>query len=157
LQASAAAGAPDSATYHAEFMHAFTCAKGKKAVGEQTVQSVEIAREKGLRKMDDYQKLVEEKYNINRSEQIDKRLSGMPITCKATYKKAVKHKSMRAAINSQCLECVGYQRKEVSLCTDLGCPLYSYRPYQKRDKGAETPSGFSKEAILEPSCAVESI
>ena len=81
-----------------------------------------------------FQELVEKKYGINREAQIEKRLSEMPSTCKGTYKKAVRHKSMRSSVNSACLECMGYIRKEISFCTDLGCPLYSYRPFQKRTK-----------------------
>ena len=94
-----------------------------------------------------FQQLVQEKYGIDRDEKIDERLSQMPATCRGAYKKAVKHKSMRSAVNSQCLECVGYMRKEISVCTDLGCPLYSYRPFQKRTGGDDTPSGFSGEGI----------
>jgi len=94
-----------------------------------------------------FQKLVEKKYGIDRDVQITKRLKDMPTTCKGVYRKAVTHKSMRAAVNSQCLECVGYIRKEISVCSDLGCPLYSYRPFQKRTGKDDTPSGFSGEAI----------
>ncbi len=94
-----------------------------------------------------FQSLVEKKYGIDRSDEIAKRLAAMPSTCRGAYKKAVNHKSMRAAVNSQCLECIGYIRKEISVCSDLGCPLYSYRPFQKRTSGDGTPPGFSGEAI----------
>jgi len=66
-----------------------------------------------------------------RKEQIAKRLKQMPNIYKATYKKAIKGKSLRAATKAQCLECVCWQRKEITRCTDLGCPLYAVRPYQK--------------------------
>ena len=36
-------------------------------------------------------------------------------------------KSRKAAIRSFCLECVGYSENEVSLCPDVGCPLYLFR------------------------------
>ena len=36
-------------------------------------------------------------------------------------------KSRKAAVRSFCLECVGYQEKEVERCTDTGCPLFFYR------------------------------
>lgn len=94
-----------------------------------------------------FQVLVESRYGISRSEQIAERLSGMPVTCRGVYTKAVSHKSMRAAVNSQCLECCGYQRKEISVCTDLACPLYSYRPFQKRTGGDDTPPGFSGDGL----------
>lgn len=94
-----------------------------------------------------FQELVETKYGISRSEQIAKRLSNMPSTCKGAYRKAVNHKSMRAAVNSQCLECIGYVRKEISVCSDLGCPLYSYRPFQTRSGSDDTPSDFSGDGL----------
>lgn len=45
----------------------------------------------------------------------------------------------KAAITSQCLECVAWQREEVRLCTDTGCPLYRLRPYKDKQsqRGAE--------------------
>jgi hypothetical protein len=39
--------------------------------------------------------------------------------------------SPRTAIKAQCLECVGYVRAEVKLCTSFTCPLYMYRPYKE--------------------------
>ncbi|MBL7188170.1 MAG: hypothetical protein ISS70_17745 [Phycisphaerae bacterium] len=71
---------------------------------------------------------------MTREEQIQQRLDQMPISCRGMYKKAVKKKSMRAALNSFCLECVGYQREEVKACTDLACPLWAYRPYSVSEK-----------------------
>lgn len=37
--------------------------------------------------------------------------------------------SSRQAIKMQCAECVGYDRDEITNCTDTGCPLYYYRPF----------------------------
>lgn len=44
------------------------------------------------------------------------------------YKKAMLGRSRKAAMRMFCLECVGYENSEVSLCTDPECPLYPYRP-----------------------------
>ncbi len=66
---------------------------------------------------------------MTRQEQIQQRLEQMPVTCRGAYKKAVAKKSMRAALNSFCLECVGYKRAEITACTDKACPLWAYRPY----------------------------
>ena len=71
---------------------------------------------------------------MTRQEQIQQRLDQMPMSCRGTYKKAVAKKSMRAALNSFCLECVGYQREEIKVCTDLACPLWAYRPYSVSEK-----------------------
>ncbi|MBM4078134.1 MAG: hypothetical protein FJ278_00420 [Planctomycetes bacterium] len=37
--------------------------------------------------------------------------------------------SPRQAIRAQCSECLGWERREVALCTALACPLYAYRPF----------------------------
>jgi hypothetical protein len=52
----------------------------------------------------------------------------MPDIYRKNYQKAMTGRSMKRAIKSFCLECVGWQREEIKLCTDLGCPLYPYRP-----------------------------
>jgi hypothetical protein len=49
----------------------------------------------------------------------------IPRRYQALYKR--RKRSRKSAIRSQCLECVGYVAKEVELCTDPGCPLFSWR------------------------------
>ena len=66
--------------------------------------------------------------SMERQEQIATRLAQMPKLHRATYEKAVRGKSRKSALHAFCAECCGYQIKEVHLCTDLGCPLYPYRP-----------------------------
>jgi hypothetical protein len=66
----------------------------------------------------------------NRESQIAERRAQMPRSYRACYDKAVSGKSLRAAINSFCLECVCWQIEEIRNCTDLVCPLYTVRPYQ---------------------------
>lgn len=38
-----------------------------------------------------------------------------------------------AAVHANCLECMGYVREEVHLCTTKTCPMWKLRPY-RRDK-----------------------
>ena len=38
--------------------------------------------------------------------------------------------SQRAAIVLHCLQCVGYERAEVTRCSSRYCPLWPFRPYQ---------------------------
>ena len=66
----------------------------------------------------------------SRDEQIAERLRQMPAKYQATYHRAVKGRSLRACVNAQCLECCGWQSREVVACTDLACPLWSVRPYR---------------------------
>lgn len=64
---------------------------------------------------------------------IDKIKSQIPIKYQKQYIKAVNGElSPRQAIKINCLECVGWRRSEVTLCTDKTCPLYKYRPLQKK-------------------------
>jgi len=52
----------------------------------------------------------------------------------ANGKRICEKKSMRVAVDSFCLECVGYQREEIKVCTDKACPLWAYRPYSVSKK-----------------------
>ena len=56
------------------------------------------------------------------------------------YDKAMSGKSIRAAINSKCLDCMCWQQAEVKKCDIDTCPLHPYRPYQGRivQSGAQT-------------------
>jgi len=74
-----------------------------------------------------------------RQRQIMERLAQIPKAYRGIYKKAVQGKSLRATINAQCLDCVYWQRKEVSLCTDLACPSYAVRPYQSLQDAHNEP------------------
>jgi hypothetical protein len=73
--------------------------------------------------------------SIDRQDRIADRLAAMPRKYRAVYKRAVKGKSLRSAVNAQCLECCYWQSREVTLCTDLACPLYAVRPYRLSGNG----------------------
>lgn len=72
-----------------------------------------------------------------RQQQIAERRSQIPRAYQQTYDRAVKGKSLRAAINSFCLECVCWQIQEIRDCTDLACPLYAVRPYQESPQNGQ--------------------
>lgn len=40
--------------------------------------------------------------------------------------------SLRQAIKAFCVECVGYDRDAAVRCTAYACPLWAYRPHQKK-------------------------
>ena len=42
-------------------------------------------------------------------------------------------KSLRLAVNARCWDCSAEQKLEVKLCPCTNCPLYSVRPYQKKN------------------------
>ena len=58
------------------------------------------------------------------------RLRQMPVSCRQGFVRAMRGKSLRAAVRAYCDMCVGWNRKEALACTDPACPLYPYR----RDK-----------------------
>jgi len=66
---------------------------------------------------------------------------------KKNYKTAISGRSRTAAIKAKCLDCVCWQRKEITLCPLDTCPLWPYRPYQKRQKSKKPPKtgDFRKE------------
>jgi hypothetical protein len=84
---------------------------------------------------------IETRWDMNRTEKIAKRRADMPRAYRQNYDKAVQGKSLRAAINAQCLECVCWEREEIRRCTCLACPLWAVRPYQ------ESPQSTHNEAF----------
>jgi hypothetical protein len=71
-----------------------------------------------------------------RRRQISERRSQFPKLYRGIYDKAISGRSRKAAMHSFCVECCGYEIKEVHLCTDLGCCLYPYRPKSRISPGA---------------------
>lgn len=56
----------------------------------------------------------------------------MPKVYRNSYLSAVSGKATpRNAIKAFCIECMGYNRAEVSKCSTIDCPLNLYRPYKK--------------------------
>lgn len=84
--------------------------------------------------------------NTDRQKQIAERRAQIPKCYRGTYDKALRGRSLRAAVTSFCLECVVYATNEVRHCSDTACPLWKVRPYQDvpqnaregRDIGAES-------------------
>ena len=84
--------------------------------------------------------------SIDRQAKIAERRAQMPRSCRATYDKAVRGKGLRAAINAFCMECVCWQIDEVRNCTDLACPLYAVRPYQRSSQNGHSGDSTSAES-----------
>ena len=73
-------------------------------------------------------------------DMITRRRNQIPRLHRANYDKAMSGKSMKAAIKAHCLECMHWQKKEVSHCTSYGCALYPYRPYKTAKEASEAIS-----------------
>ena len=81
-----------------------------------------------------------------RQAKIEKRLADIPPAYKKIYKKAIDGKSLRACINAQCLECCGYQRNEIALCTCFACSLWIVRPYSQNNQNRCNEPFFGAES-----------
>ena len=90
------------------------------------------ARKRFLSGLTPDERISEAKLSLSgpRRRLVADRLSQMPETCRANYLKAVRGKSLAAAVKSFCGECVCWNRREVEKCTALACPLYAVRPFQ---------------------------
>lgn len=58
------------------------------------------------------------------------RLRFIPPKYRSLFEKAYSGKRKALSIRCKCLDCTCYQRKEITNCTVLACPLWPYRPYQ---------------------------
>jgi len=67
-------------------------------------------------------------------DKVDAYAAHIPQIYQSSYKTAMKGRSLRAAINSKCLDCTNWQRTEVKHCPIPTCSLYPYRPYQDKLK-----------------------
>ena len=54
---------------------------------------------------------------------------------RSLYERAMTGQSRKASMHSFCLECCGWQIKEVFLCTSPQCPLFPYRPKSRTSQG----------------------
>ena len=95
---------------------------------------------KSLSQEQDYQPHTEK----SRKERIATRRARMPKRYRVLYDRCTSGKaSPRQAIRMQCLECYGWVQTETAQCDNVCCPLFRYRPYQKRAQ-------VSERATLEP-------
>jgi len=53
----------------------------------------------------------------------------------ATHRALTGQMGKALALKMKCLQCCGYQREEVKLCTVVTCALYPVRPYADKDEG----------------------
>ena len=68
--------------------------------------------------------------STKQADRIAKQRKNMPRQFRRVYEIAQTGRSLRAAVNSTCIECMGYQFKDVRLCVSPQCPLFPYRPVQ---------------------------
>lgn len=104
------------------------CSLGSTEVREAAAEARRVAREDPLA-------LVTVEMSPSRRQAVEQRMAQVPVQRRGTYARAV-NGSVAAAVRAFCLECVGWQRADVTGCTALACPLYSIRPFS-RDISAE--------------------
>ena len=66
---------------------------------------------------------------------IERRIRKIPLPILPKYMKAIEGNSRSAAVFSFCCECMGWDNYTAGVkeCTDLGCPLYNFRPYKDKE------------------------
>jgi len=67
--------------------------------------------------------------DLLRKQKIARRIAEMPKKYRKIYRKAVEDNNKNAAIQAFCLECVCWQKNEITNCSCLACPLYGLRPF----------------------------
>lgn len=83
------------------------------------------------------------------AQRIAKRRADTPKAYRGIYDRAMSGQSKAAAIHAFCLECMGWQREEIKLCTAYACPLYPYRPYTSPENAADG-GDFAPESTISP-------
>ena len=73
----------------------------------------------------------------NQADEIKKFRASMPERYRKSYDKALKG-SLRAGINSKCLDCTNWQKEEIKHCQVLACPLFNVRPYNPAKKARKS-------------------
>ena len=66
---------------------------------------------------------------IQKQDEIKEWIARMPKIYRAAFRKAMKGKSLRAAINAKCQDCCNWQREEIKNCAIETCSLWYFRPY----------------------------
>jgi hypothetical protein len=61
----------------------------------------------------------------------DRRAAAVPVKFRKLYLRVLEGQaSPRQAIKAMCMECIGWEAREVALCTSPACPLYLHRPFK---------------------------
>lgn len=67
---------------------------------------------------------------------VEARLAEMPASCRNTYIKAMRGRSMATSIRAFCQMCYAWDEfrgnEGIRSCPDPACPLWPHRPYQGR-------------------------
>lgn len=73
---------------------------------------------------------------IKRSDTFEQIAKSIPPTFSHYVNKA-KRGSVKAMVALKCIDCSGFQRREITLCTQSDCALYPIRPFQGSLKNNE--------------------
>jgi hypothetical protein len=69
-----------------------------------------------------------------------KTLAGIPVSRRKPFLAAYTARSKASAIKAFCIQCLGYEDiSGITACTAEACPLWRFRPYQKRAADGAPP------------------
>lgn len=73
---------------------------------------------------------------------------------RAVWDKAIKDRSLRAAVKAKCLDCCNWDKSEIKDCLCPACPLFEVRPYAAHPKRFP---GRGKKAKAQPTEATVAV
>jgi hypothetical protein len=82
-----------------------------------------------------------------RKQKIARKIAEMPKKYRKIYRKAVENNNKDAAIQAFCLECVCWQKNEITNCPCLACPLFGLRPYTKGTDNEQKKNAAAKKQL----------
>ncbi len=85
--------------------------------------------------------MAAEQTHRDRAAAISKRARDVPQAARKNYRQAAAGiASPRQAIKAFCMECQGWDRREIPKCTAWACPLWAYRPsFSRRQVEDDAP------------------
>jgi hypothetical protein len=73
-----------------------------------------------------------------RAKTAQQRLAECPSQYLPLMRKALSLSATRSqCIKAMCLQCMGYEKREIRECKSWACPLWSFRPYQPKEGASD--------------------
>ena len=97
-------------------------------IEKQKATAAAATQKKNIQQNESYRQEQTQSTEKYRAERIRKHRVDIPRQYRKVYDMAMTGRSLRVAVNSQCIECMGYDFSEVKICCSSQCPLFPYRP-----------------------------
>lgn len=99
-------------------------------LGNKTTKELELAKQKA---QEQHKKDLDD-FRLAHGDHFKEYYLALPKVYRRTWFNSVAGISSKpAAIKAKCLDCSAYQKEEITYCKASTCPLYKFRPYQKKE------------------------